>query len=1034
MLPFFWYMLKVIICSGILFGYYWFFLRNKIFHRYNRFYLLAAMSLSLLLPLLKINFWQPAADTNQAIRVLQAVSAGDEYMENIVLTAKRSNWSLEQLYPIIYVLVSFIFFFVMLRTLYLIRTLLKKYPVQRVEDVAFVNTEDDSTPFSFLKYIFWNSSIDIDTTTGRQIFKHEVAHIQEKHTHDKLFVNIILIFCWCNPFFWLYRKELNMIHEFIADKKAVEDSDTSAFAAMILQAAYPKHRFELANNFFYSPIKRRLMMLTKNKNPRVNYFGRIMVLPLAVLIFAAFTLKTKSNSSIYNGKKITVIIDAGHGGQDAGATSADGIFEKDLTLAIAKKIKELNGNNAIEIVLVRDGDVFMNPKQKVEFAKSKNADLVISFHIDNGPKKSANTKTGMSVFVAKDEFANAGNSKILASAIINEFSNNYGLAVMQQPNQSQGSIWILQANTCPAVLIEAGFINNDKDLAYLQTTAAKETIAKNVLEAIEKYFTGKPVNKNSTDTLPTLAPSDLAALNSTGNYANTLDYYKMYGKAATYKGQKIKSVFIRNTDNKAIVELANGTKVIMTQAEAFKANIIAPPPPPPPPPQFDPAVQTKDSQKESTVITSAKGILYIGINNPIMAYATGIKEKDLVLEISNGSLTGSNGNNYIARVSKPGKTIITLRKLGESKIINSFEFTAKRLPDITDPAFPEELKRKTEQQKNYGNDADIENSLYVINGRIIGKGKTANADIDKIIAEKVYVKWLKKSEAIAKYGKDGTDGACEVTYTNGDVIRFSENVNSNRADEMNPNGEPILKIGATSGGRIQSDYLKSVKEISLSTGFKLVSGTLYLQGPGFDKNVVMITLNSNSLLPASKYINQCEDDAKLVFDDVRYTDQNGVIKKMTNPPVFIVGFNNTSTSSMAGKKLEALDLHKEIEKQKFILGQQVQRDNKIFTEVEQNPEFTGGQDEWRKYLRENLKAITPVDEGWKAGVYKVVVKFIVHTDGSVSDVTTEDYTGTKTALHCIDVIKNAPKWQPAMQNGRKVNAYKKQPITFVIEE
>ena len=114
MLPFFWYMLKVIICSGILVGYYWFFLRNKIFHRYNRFYLLAAMSLSLLLPLLKINFWQPATEKNQGIRVLQAVSAGDEYMNNIVLTAKRSNWSLEQLYPVVYILVSLILFFIML--------------------------------------------------------------------------------------------------------------------------------------------------------------------------------------------------------------------------------------------------------------------------------------------------------------------------------------------------------------------------------------------------------------------------------------------------------------------------------------------------------------------------------------------------------------------------------------------------------------------------------------------------------------------------------------------------------------------------------------------------------------------------------------------------------------------------------------------------------------------------------------------------------------------------------------------------------
>ncbi len=149
MLPFSWYMLKVIICSGILFGYYWFFLRNKIFHQYNRFYLLAAMSLSLLLPLLKINFWQPAAAQNQAIRVLQAVSVGDEYMSSMLISTQKSNWSFEQVYPLVYWLISILFFVVMLRTIYLIISLLKKYPVQQIEQVSFVNTEDDSTPFSF---------------------------------------------------------------------------------------------------------------------------------------------------------------------------------------------------------------------------------------------------------------------------------------------------------------------------------------------------------------------------------------------------------------------------------------------------------------------------------------------------------------------------------------------------------------------------------------------------------------------------------------------------------------------------------------------------------------------------------------------------------------------------------------------------------------------------------------------------------------------------------------------------------------------
>ena len=298
MLPYFWYLLKVIICSGILLGYYWLFLRNKIFHQYNRFYLLMAMGLSLLLPLLKINFWQQHTETNGAILVLRAVSVGDEYMNSVVISAQKSFWNFQNLYPLLYWLVSLVFVFVLLRTLYIIRTLLKHYPVKQVEEVTFVNTNDDSTPFSFFKYIFWNSSIDMDTVTGRQIFKHEVAHIQEKHTYDKLFVNISLIFFWCNPFFWLYRKELNMIHEFIADKKAVEDSDTAAFANMILQAAYPRHRFELTNNFFHSPIKRRLMMLNMKQNKKANYLNQWFALPLMLLVFVIFSCKTKDSDLI----------------------------------------------------------------------------------------------------------------------------------------------------------------------------------------------------------------------------------------------------------------------------------------------------------------------------------------------------------------------------------------------------------------------------------------------------------------------------------------------------------------------------------------------------------------------------------------------------------------------------------------------------------------------------------------------------------------------------------------------------------------
>ena len=75
----------------------------------------------------------------------------------------------------------------------------------------------------------------------------------------------------------------------------------------------------------------------------------------------------------------------------------------------------------------------------------------------------------------------------------------------------------------------------------------------------------------------------------------------------------------------------------------------------------------------------------------------------------------------------------------------------------------------------------------------------------------------------------------------------------------------------------------------------------------------------------------------------------------------------------------------------------------------------------------------PVKEGWKKGTYKIIIQFIVNKKGEVSDVKAINYEGSKTAEHCINLVKNGPKWNPALQNGHTVNSYKKQPITFVVE-
>ncbi len=109
-------------------------------------------------------------------------------------------------------------------------------------------------------------------------------------------------------------------------------------------------------------------------------------------------------------------------------------------------------------------------------------------------------------------------------------------------------------------------------------------------------------------------------------------------------------------------------------------------------------------------------------------------------------------------------------------------------------------------------------------------------------------------------------------------------------------------------------------------------------------------------------------------------------------------------------------------------------EDKIFTKVENEAEFPGGDGAWKRYLEKNLNADTPVDNGAPAGPYQVIVQFIVSKDGSISDVKALSEHGYGMEAEALKIIKKGPAWKAALQNGRNVNAYRKQQITFVVPE
>lgn len=114
--------------------------------------------------------------------------------------------------------------------------------------------------------------------------------------------------------------------------------------------------------------------------------------------------------------------------------------------------------------------------------------------------------------------------------------------------------------------------------------------------------------------------------------------------------------------------------------------------------------------------------------------------------------------------------------------------------------------------------------------------------------------------------------------------------------------------------------------------------------------------------------------------------------------------------------------------------QQNEDDLNVFEKTEVEASFPGGEPAWRKYLEQHLNASVPANKRAPAGTYSVVVQFVVDMEGKVSDITPLTDHGYGMEEEVVRILKKAPLWKPAEQEGRTVMAYRKQPVTFVVME
>ncbi len=177
----------------------------------------------------------------------------------------------------------------------------------------------------------------------------------------------------------------------------------------------------------------------------------------------------------------TIALDAGHGGSDTGALSNQDQYEKDYTLALARRVKTQLEKRGARVIMIRNQDVLVPLAQIPQQAEAKHADLFLSFHFDSAPEK--NSASGYTTYYyhqenGSKELANAVN-QALQSRLPNQMHNK-GIAF--------GDYLVLRDNDLPAILLENGYINSDKDFKRIKSSQYQEQIARAIPLGLDHYL------------------------------------------------------------------------------------------------------------------------------------------------------------------------------------------------------------------------------------------------------------------------------------------------------------------------------------------------------------------------------------------------------------------------------------------------------------------------------------------------------------------------------------------------------------------
>jgi N-acetylmuramoyl-L-alanine amidase len=471
------YAFKSVLCSALFCAYYWLLLRNRRLHAFNRCYILAAVSLSLVLPLLQLSL--PGLPLPQETKVyrLPDVAPGAAG-EEITVTGTTAAFGWQAVCGVVYAAGVLLMALLLGAKLACLYRLLRKGTRSAQQGYTLVHTDDARAPFSFLHVLFWKDSLDRQSAEGSRILAHELVHIRQRHSLDKLYLQSVLVFCWFNPFLWLLQKEQSLVHEFIADEGAIENRDTALFARMLLQE-YCGNSYPDITLPFYSSTKRRLLMLDQSNKPRFALTRRLMALPLLGTALLLFSFRPGDTPVVRAKQNLRLALDAGHGGADDGAAGINDVKEKDLALKITRRLAQMAGAYNVSIVPLRPEDQDVSLPDRTAKANAAAADVLVSVHLNAAEE--ANQRPGFEI-VLTNHNSRPAESRELASAVATQLQ-----ALRISTRLSDKRLALLRTAAMPAILIECGDIGQAKDVQRINDPAQLDRLCAAILDGVVAY-------------------------------------------------------------------------------------------------------------------------------------------------------------------------------------------------------------------------------------------------------------------------------------------------------------------------------------------------------------------------------------------------------------------------------------------------------------------------------------------------------------------------------------------------------------------